>query len=308
MRFEILIRRITMYDAIIIGAGMAGMTAGIYAKRRELKTLIIASELGGQMAKNLDIENWPGEDHISGAELAQKMQKQLQKFAAEFKFEFVTKIVQNNNRFTVKTSSNSYNAKSIILAFGKTPRKLGIPGEDKFIGKGISYCVTCDGPIFRGKDVAIIGGGNSALDAALVMSKIATKVYLIHRSAEFRADELIIDKVKKSENIEIITSANVIEAIGDQTLQQIKLDNSKTLDISAMFVEIGSIVDDTIVHDLVKTDDKKQIITDDNQMTSIAGIFAAGDLSDSPYKQLVVAAGEGATAALSAYKFLQNNH
>jgi len=308
LRFEILIRRITMYDAIIIGAGMAGMTAGIYAKRRELKTLIIASELGGQMAKNLDIENWPGEDHISGAELAQKMQKQLQKFAAEFKFEFVTKIVQNNNRFTVKTSSNSYNAKSIILAFGKTPRKLGIPGEDKFIGKGISYCVTCDGPIFRGKDVAIIGGGNSALDAALVMSKIATKVYLIHRSAEFRADELIIDKVKKSENIEIITSANVIEAIGDQTLQQIKLDNSKTLDISAMFVEIGSIVDDTIVHDLVKTDDKKQIITDDNQMTSIAGIFAAGDLSDSPYKQLVVAAGEGATAALSAYKFLQNNH
>lgn len=297
-----------MYDVIIIGAGMAGMTAGIYATRRELKTLIIASELGGQMAKNLDIENWPGEDHISGATLAQKMQEQVKKFGAEFKYEFVTKIIQNSKTFKVKTSGNSYDTKSLILTFGKTPRKLDVPGEDKFIGKGISYCVTCDGPFFKGKNIAIIGGGNSALDAALIMSKISTKIYLIHRRDEFRAEELTIDKVKKTKNIEIITNANVIEAIGDQVLQKIKLDNNKTLDVSAMFVEIGSIVDDTVVHDLVKTDNRKQIITDTNQMTSVPGIFAAGDLSDSPYKQLVVAAGEGAIAALSAYKFIQNIH
>lgn len=297
-----------MYDVIIIGGGMAGMTAAIYTTRRELKTLIIASELGGQMAKNLDIENWPGEDHISGADLAQKMQKQVQKFGAEFKYEFVKSVTKSNEHFEVKTASNAYEAKTIILAFGKTPRKLRVPGEDKFIGKGISYCVTCDGPFFKGKDVAIIGGGNSALDAALVMSKIATKVYLIHRRDEFRAEELIVDKVKKTENIEIITPANITEAIGDQVLQQIKIDNGKTLDVSAMFIEVGAIVDDTVVHDLVKTDDRKQIITDDNQMTSIPGIFAAGDLSDSPQKQLVVAAGEGAIAALSAYKLIQDHY
>jgi len=296
-----------MYDTIIVGAGMAGMTAGIYTTRRELKTLIIASELGGQMAKNLDIENWPGEDHISGADLATKMQKQVKKFGAEFKFEFVKDIIQKDKIFEIKTSSNSYTTKTVILSFGKTPRKLGVPGEDKLIGKGISYCVTCDGPFFKGKDIAIIGGGNSAVDAALVMSKIATKVYLIHRRDEFRAEELVIDKVKKTENIEIITPANVVEAIGDQTLEQIKLDNGKALNVSAMFVEIGAIVDDTIVHNLVKTDDKKQLTTDNNQMTSIPGIFAAGDLSDSPFKQLVVAAGEGSIAALSAYNFIQKN-
>ena len=296
-----------MYDTIIVGAGMAGMTAGIYTTRRELKTLIIASELGGQMAKNLDIENWPGEDHISGADLAKKMQNQVKKFGAEFKFEFVKDIIQKDKIFEIKTSSNSYTTKTVILSFGKTPRKLGVPGEDKLIGKGISYCVTCDGPFFKGKDIAIIGGGNSAVDAALVMSKIATKVYLIHRRDEFRAEELVIDKVKKTENIEIITPANVVEAIGDQTLEQIKLDNGKALNVSAMFVEVGAIVDDTIVHNLVKTDDKKQLTTDNNQMTSIPGIFAAGDLSDSPFKQLVVAAGEGSIAALSAYNFIQKN-
>lgn len=296
-----------MYDVIIIGGGMAGMTAAIYTTRRELKTLIIASELGGQMAKNLDIENWPGEDHISGADLAQKMQKQVQKFGAEFKYEFVKSVTKSNEHFEVKTSSNAYEAKTIILAFGKTPRKLRVPGEDQFIGKGISYCVTCDGPFFKGKDVAIIGGGNSALDASLVMSKIATKVYLIHRRNEFRAEELTIDKVKKTSNIEIITPANVVEAKGDQVLQQIKIDNGKTLDVSAMFIEVGAIVDDTIVHNLVKTDNRKQIITNNNQMTSIPGIFAAGDLSDSPQKQLVVAAGEGAIAALSVHKYIQDN-
>lgn len=297
-----------MYDVIIIGSGMAGMTAGIYATRRELKTLIVASELGGQMAKNLDIENWPGEDHISGAILAQKMQKQVQKFGAEFKYEFVKNVVQSDKIFDVKTSSNSFQAKTVILAFGKTPRKLGVPGEDKFIGKGISYCVTCDGPFFKGKDVAIVGGGNSALDATLVMSKIATKVYLIHRRNEFRAEELTIDKVKNTANIEVITPANVIHALGQDKLEQIKLDNGRTLDVSAMFIEVGAVVDDSIVHKLVKTDDKKQIITDVNQMTSIPGIFAAGDLSDSPYKQLVVAAGEGAIAALSAHKYIQDHY
>lgn len=294
-----------MYDVIIIGAGMAGMTAAIYTTRRELKTLIIASELGGQMAKNLDVENWPGADHISGAELAQKMQSQVQKFGAEFRYEFVKDVKPHDKKFEIKTTSNAYEAKTVILAFGKTPRKLEIPNEDKLIGRGISYCVTCDGPFFKNKDIAIVGGGNSALDAALAMSKIASKVYLIHRRNEFRAEELTIDKIKKNSKIEILTPVNVTEAVGEEKLEKVKLDSGKEIAISALFVEIGSIVDDTIVHNLVKTDKAKQIITNSKKATSVPGIFAAGDLTDCPYKQLVVAAGEGAIAALSAYNYVE---
>lgn len=296
-----------MYDVIIIGAGIAGMTAAIYTTRRELKTLIVASELGGQMAKNLDIENWPGEDHISGAILAQKIQKQVVKFGAEFKYEFATKIEKNNQQFEVKTASNSYRANAVILAYGKTPRKLNVKGEDKFIGKGVSYCVTCDGPIFRGKPVAIVGGGNSALDAALFMSKISPKVYLIHRRDEFRADELVVDKVKNNKKVEMVLNDQIAEISGQDKVEKIKLNSGKEISIEGLFIEVGSEVNDSLTKNLVKIDNNKQVIVDQNQATSIPGIFAAGDLTNTPYQQLTIAAGEGATAALSAYYFIESN-
>lgn len=296
-----------MYDLIIIGGGIAGMTAAIYATRRELKTLIIAADFGGQMAKNPDIENWPGESHINGSSLSLNIQKQLQKFGAESKFEFVNKIKSNKKIFEVKTLKSTYKAKTIILAFGKTPRKLEITGEDKLIGRGISYCVTCDGPFFRNKDVAIIGGGNSAVDAALMMSKIAKKVYLIHRRERFRAEEHVLNKLKRAKNAEIMLNTRLSEAIGNGKLTGIKLNDGKKIVLDGLIIEIGYIVDNSIVKNIVKTDQNKQIIVDQNQMTSKPGIFAAGDLTNTPFQQLVIAAGEGATAALSAYNFIQKN-
>ncbi len=294
-----------MYDVVIIGAGMSGMTAAIYTTRRELKTLVIASELGGQMAKNAEIENWPGEEHLNGAQLAQKIQKQAQKFGAEFKFEFVKKITAQKDCFDIKTAFNRYRTKTVILAFGKTPRKIGVVGEDKLIGKGVSYCVTCDGPFFRGKDVAVVGGGNSALDAALLLSKISPKVYLIHRREQFTAEALAVDKVKQALNITMILGANVLEIIGEDKVEKIKLDTGKVTNVLGLFIEIGSEVDDSLTKNLVKIDENKQVIVDQNQMTSVPGIFAAGDLTNTPYKQLVIAAGEGAKAALSAYHFIE---
>lgn len=297
-----------MYDVIIIGGGIAGMTAAIYTVRRELKTLLIAADIGGQMAKNLDIENWPGEIHINGASLSLNIQKQAQNFGTEFKFEFVNKIQSNKNIFEIKTSKSTYKTKTIILAFGKTPRKLEIPGEEDLIGRGISYCVTCDGPFFRNKNVAVVGGGSSAVDAALMMSKISKKVYLIHRRDQFRAEEHLLNKVKKAANVEIMLNTTLSEAIGKDKLTGINLNNGKKIELDGLFIEIGYIVDNTLVKNLVNVDQKNQIVVDQNQMTSKPGIFAAGDLTNTPFQQLVIAAGEGATAALSAYNYIQKNH
>ncbi|MFA4872305.1 MAG: FAD-dependent oxidoreductase, partial [Patescibacteria group bacterium] len=198
-----------MYDVIIIGGGMAGMTAAIYSTRRQLKTLVIAADKGGQMAKNSEIENWPGGEKVNGADLSQKMFNQTKKFGAEFKLEFVKKINFGGKKFEIETVNAKYQSKTLILAFGMTPKRLDIPGEDELVGRGISYCVTCDGPFFRQKDIAIVGGGNSAVDAALMMSKIAKKVYLIHRREQFRAEEYILDKVKSAANVEMILNTTV---------------------------------------------------------------------------------------------------
>lgn len=297
-----------MYDVIIVGGGIAGMTSAIYATRRELKTLLIATDIGGQMAKNTDIENWPGEAHLNGAILSLNIQKQAKKFGTDFKNESVNEIKSNKKLFTIKTFKSSYQSKTIILAFGKTPRKLNIPGEEKLIGRGISYCVTCDGPFFRNKIVAVVGGGNSAIDATLMMSKIAKKVYLIHRRDQFRAEEYVLNKVKKTSNIEILPNTSLSEAIGTDKLNSVKLNNGSLIKLDGLLIEIGYLVDNTLVKDMVKVDKKNQIIVDQNQMTSFPGIFSAGDLTNTPFQQLVIAAGEGATAALSAYNYIQKNY
>lgn len=294
-----------MYDVIIIGGGIAGMTAAIYSTRRELKTLLIAAEIGGQMAKNPDIENWPGEPHANGVTLSQNMQKQAHNFGAEFKLDFVKTIRVKKKLFEIKTSKSTYQSKTIILAFGKTPRKIDVKGEDNLIGRGISYCVTCDGPLFRNKTVAVVGGGNSAVDAALMMQKIAKKVFLIHRRDQFRAEKYIMDKVKKAKNTEIIVNTTVSEIKGKDKLESVILTNGKNILLDGLFIEIGYIVDNTLVKKLVKTDQKNQIVVDKNMMTSKPGIFAAGDLTNTPFQQLVIAAGEGSTAALSAYNYIQ---
>jgi len=295
------------YDVVIVGGGPAGITAAIYTARRLLSTLVITKEVGGQVVKTPDIENYPGFDLISGPELAQKFISQAKKFGAEIIYEEVVHLDEKNNQFVVKTHKNTYHGKSLILAFGKVPRKLDIPGEKEFKGKGVSYCATCDAPFFKNKVVAVNGGGNSAFDAALLLSKTAKKVYLIHRRNEFRAEETLIKKVMKTKNVEVITSATVEKINGDVTVKSIDIrqySKHRNIPLDGIFIEIGYIVEDGLIKEFVEMDEMNQIKVKRDHSTSREGVFAAGDLTNSYYKQIVISAGEGAIAALSAAKYL----
>jgi thioredoxin reductase (NADPH) len=304
------------FDVIIVGGASAGLTAGIYASRRKLKTIIITKDIGGQTAPNPHVENYPGFKGISGLKLMQRFEKQVRSFGVKIVFEEMKQIEEKEGRFLIKTCSNQYLTKSLILAFGKTPRNLNVPGEREFQGKGISYCATCDMPIFRDKTVAVIGGGNSALDAAIYGSSIAKKVYLIHRRDEFRGFETAVEEAKKKNNIEFVLDSVVIEFKGDKFLRSTAIKNVKTnemkeLEIDGAFIEIGSEVKTDFVKHLVKLDENGHVVINNRCETFYPdkneirpGIFAAGDLTNTPFKQIVISAGEGAKAALQAYNYL----
>lgn len=299
----------TIYDVIIIGGGPAGITAAIYTSRQLLKTLVITREVGGQVVKTPDIENYPGFDLVSGPELANKFINQAKKFGSEIIFDEVTKIEEKENKFQVFGQKDTYQSHSLILAFGKVPRRLNIPGEKEFKGKGVSYCATCDAPFFKGKTVVVNGGGNSAFDAVLLLSKIAQKVYLIHRRDEFTAEEIRVKKINSLKNVEIITKATVSEIKGTTNVEAVvySKDNKKAeLKADGVFVEIGYIVEDGLIRNFVDMDEKNQIIVKKDHSTSRPGVFAAGDLTNSYYKQIVISAGEGAIAAISVAKYLDN--
>jgi len=295
-----------MYDVAIVGGGIAGLTSAIYATRRELKTVVISLSPGGQMATTPDIENWPGEEKINGAELSMKVQKQARKFGAEIKMGTVSHVAKIDGGFEISFAKDSVRAKSLILAYGKSPRKLDLENEKEFEGRGISYCVNCDGQFFKDKAVAIVGGGNSALEAAVTMSEIGNKVYLIHRRDEFRGEKILIDKVKGLENVELVLNDEVTKIEGNEKLEKVVTKSGKELKISGLFVEIGYVADSSIIEDLVDIDNKNLIKVNANQETSENGVFAAGDITDQPYQQLVIASGQGAVAALSAFKYLQS--
>jgi thioredoxin-disulfide reductase len=298
-----------MYDVIIVGAGPAGLTAGIYASRRGLNTLILAKNLGGEAINIARIENYPGIKEIAGVRLIQSMEEQVRSFGVEIVYEEVVKIIPKEKSFLVKTIEKEYEAKAIILAFGKTPRSLNVPGEKELTGRGISYCATCDAPFFRGKTVAAIGGGNSALDAALLLSGIVKKVYIIHRRDEFRGFESFVDELKKKNNVEFVLNSIVVEFKGDKILKSVTIEDvntkkKKELVIDGGFIEIGSEVKTDFIKDLVKLDEYNQIVINNNSETSHPGIFAAGDVTSTPFKQIVVAAGAGAKAGLNVYNYI----
>jgi thioredoxin reductase (NADPH) len=304
------------YDVIIIGGGPAGLTAGIYAARRNLKTLIITMMVGGQVLLSEKICNYPGFLSVSGMNFIKKVQKQAERAGAEIILDEVKEILPQGKEYLVKTPTKEFLAKAVILAFGKKPRKLNVPGEEKFIGKGVSYCATCDAPLYKDKIVAVVGGGNSALDAALLLSKYAKKVYLIHRRDEFRGFESFVDEVKKKKNVEFLLSSVVVEIKGENLVKSILVKNLKTeemkeIDVDGIFIEIGYDVDPSLVKDLVKLDEHNQIVVNQKCQTFYPdrdeirpGIFAAGDATDNIFKQIVVAAGEGAKAALAAYNYI----
>lgn len=304
------INPIEYFDVIIIGAGAAGLTAGIYTSRRALKTLIISKDVGGQAALTTEIENYPGVGLVDGFDLMNRFLADAKKFGAVMKSEEARKIEKENEDFIITTNSNQYKAAAIILAFGLTPRDLGVPGEEELKGRGVSYCATCDGPLFKEKNVAVIGGGNSALDAAEYISRLAKKVFLIHRRDKFRGDEILVDRVKNISNIEIMYNTNIASIKGVNKVEAVELvdiDNKpiKSLAVDGLFVEIGHVAKTEWVGELVEFDDHKQIKTNKNCETKTAGIFAAGDVTDIAYKQIIISGGEGAKAALQAYKYLQ---
>lgn len=298
-----------MYDIIIVGAGPAGLTAAIYLARKRMKILVLTEEFGGQTAKAANVENYPGIDKIHGSDLIDRMHKQIDELNAECDITKVENITQEDGNFKVKTSGGTYEAKAVIITSGKTPRPLNVPGEKEYLGKGVGYCVTCDGPLFKDKDVAIIGGGNSALDSALEMEKYASKVYLVNLNPEFQGDEIRVLKIKKSAKVEMLTEAKTTEFKGGQFLeallyQDVKSGENKEIKVSGAFVEIGWAPATECIQDLVELNPLKEIVIDRGNKTKTPGIFAAGDVTDVMEKQIIIAAGEGAKAALNAWKYV----
>jgi thioredoxin-disulfide reductase len=298
-----------IYDVIIVGAGAAGLTAALYASRRQLKTLVLTKDLGGQTSTTMDIENYPGVDFSTGPDLMNEFAKQAKKFGTEIELSGVTKIQKRAERdFLVTTDKEEYTAKAIVLSVGKHHRELGVNGEEEFKNKGVVYCATCDAPLFADKVVAVIGGGSAAFDAALLLTKIASKIYLIHRRDSFRAEEILVAQAKVSDKIEFVLNAEVEKISGGNFVESISvktLEGSKTLAVEGIFVEVGSEVNSQFIKDVVELNEAQEIIIDYVNQTTTTGIFAAGDATTVPFKQTVISAGEGAKAALAAYNYIQ---
>jgi thioredoxin-disulfide reductase len=304
----------TTYDVLIIGGACAGLAAGTYAARRAMKSLILTKDIGGQIATTPTVENYPGIDFITGPDLGNDMMKQALKWGAEVVYDEVHKIEKLGEKsFQVTGDKGVYHSQSIILAYGKTPRSLDVPGEKQYAGRGVSYCVTCDAPLYKNRTVVVVGGGNSAMEGALILAKICAKVYLVHRRDEFRGEAVLLEQINNEPKIEKVLSSASQEVLGDgQYVTALRVESvtdpaqTRDLEVHGIFVEIGFIVNSALIKDIVELDRLNQVITNKRMETSTPGIFAAGDITDSPYKQAVISAGEGAAAALTAYSYLND--
>lgn len=296
-----------IYDLVIIGAGPAGITAAVYAARKKMDSLVITKDIGGQASLSGDIQNYTGYQFITGPELAIKFEEHMRKFNFEIKEnEEVKELISKKSTFLVKTDKDNYQAKTIIVASGKRSRELGVTGEREFKNKGLTYCATCDGPLFAGRDVAVIGGGNSALDAALQLIKIANKIYVINITDNLTGDGIMQEKIRADKKVFIFNNSRVKEILGDSFVQAIKIEEDKeekVLDVQGIFVEIGLIPNSDFASYLEKNE-RKEIIVNQRNETNIPGIFAAGDVTNVPEKQIIIAAGEGAKAVLSTFRYL----
>ena len=299
-----------MYDIIIIGAGPAGLTAAIYARRASKTVLVLeANVYGGQIVNTPDIENYPVADHISGFDFAMKIYSQASGLGAEIKLEKALEI-QNGEIKTVKTPRGEYQAKAVIIATGSQNRKLGVEGEDKLIGRGISYCATCDGAFFKNKKVAVVGGGNTALEDALYLADVAETVYLIHRRDSFRAEASTVEKLKEKPNVEFVYNSVVKKLIADKRLTAVEVENKQgetaTLEVSGLFVAVGRIPESEAFNTLADTDSAGYFASSEDCKTKTDGIFVAGDVRSKEVRQLVTATADGAVAATEAVKYLNS--
>ena len=309
-----------MYDLIIIGGGPAGIAAAIYSARKKLNMLIITDSFGGQSIVSDDIQNWIGERHISGVDLAQKLEDHIRAYEDDIDIEVGKRVrsvevindKDNQSRsFEVETEKEKiYKSKAIILAVGGRRRKLKVPGEKKFEGKGVTYCSICDAPLLRDKAVVLIGGGNAGVEAVVDLLPYAEKIYLLEVDNKLRADQTTQEKIKREDKVEIILNANTKKITGeimvDGLIYEDENEKEQKLAVQGVFVEIGSVPSSEIVRDLVEVDKYGQVKTDSKHTTtSQPGIFAAGDVTDDPYKQNNIAVGDGVKAALAAFKYLQ---
>ncbi len=300
-----------MHDVIVVGGASAGLAAALYTSRQGLKTLVITKDIGGQALLTDRIENYPAFEQIGGLDLMTKFEAQAKLYGTEFAYDEVTKIVgEEPTCFLVKTYSAEYRACAVILAFGKTPRDLGVPGEQELKGKGVSYCAVCDGPFFKDKTVAVFGAGDTALDAAVYLKNLASKLYVIHRTDKMVADEDTLNILRGSPKVEFVGNSRIKAVKGAGKLASIAIEdvntkNERELAADGLFVEMGYTAKTDFVKDLVQLNGMKEIVIDKMGQTSHPGIFAAGDITDTPYKQAIISAGQGAVAALSAYNYLQ---
>lgn len=295
------------YELIIVGAGPAGITAGVYAARKRMYVLIITGDIGGQTSLSWDIENYLGYQFITGPELVEKFKEHLDQFEVKVKEdEKVTTIEKAGDIINIKTDKGDYTAKTAIIASGRRPRKLGVQGEDDFKNKGITYCATCDAPLFAGMDVAVIGGGNAGLDATLQLIKIAKRIYLIEAESQLSADRIMIQKAQESGKVSVYTDTKVKRIYGEQLVQGMEIvggEKEEDIPVGGIFVEIGSVPASEFIMGVEKNE-RGEIIVNCSCETNVPGIFAAGDVTDVFAKQIIVACGEGAKAAIAAFDYL----
>ena len=299
------------HDVIIIGAGPAGYTAGIYCSRARHDTILISGLLpGGQLMNTTDVENYPGFDEgIMGPDLMQIMRKQTENMGTKIIDDVVTNVDFSQNTFKVSTASTNFEAKTVIVCTGATPRKIGIEGEQTFAGKGVSYCATCDGAFFRDQELAVVGGGDSCLEEATFLTKFASKVHIIHRREEFRASKIMQERALNYEKITVHWNSTVSDIKGDQKVQQVILKDTKTgeeasMGMAGVFVAIGHEPNTELFKDKLELDENGYIVLSNNTQTSVDGVFSAGDVHDHRYRQAVTAAGYGCMAAIDVDKYL----
>ncbi len=300
-----------IYDVAILGAGPGGMTAAIYARRAGLEVIVIEKEkVGGALLATYEIANYTGFEKITGKELADRMFNHTKTLNTEYAYDEVKKVIVEGDVKVVECYKQTFKARTLILGFGASVRKLNLDNERKFVGRGISYCATCDGKLFEGKTVAIVGGGNTALEDCFFLSNLAKKVYLIHRREEFRGDAILSKQVKEKANIELVLNSAISKLIGDEQLKQIEVTNKvtgeiKPIDIDGLFVCIGRGPDTEMIDGDLKLSENGYIITDDCMRTNFDGVFAIGDIRNTPLRQIVTACSDGAIAATKAFEYIK---
>ncbi|WP_273322430.1 thioredoxin-disulfide reductase [Vallitalea guaymasensis] len=304
-----------IYDLIIIGSGPAGMAAAIYAQRAMLKTMVLEKDVpGGQVINTYEVDNYPGIPDITGFELSTKMREHAEKLGIEIKSEEVVDLLLDQTVKVVKTTGNEYQSKAIIMATGARWKKLGVKGEKELTGRGVSYCATCDGAFFRNMEVAVVGGGDVAVEDAIFLARMCKKVYLIHRRDELRAVKILQDSLLKhdEDKIKILWNTELKEVIGKDQVEKISIINNKTkeesiLDIDGLFIGIGTDPNSQLIQDKVNCDEKGYVLTDDSCQTSVKGVYAAGDIRQKILRQIITAAADGATSVYAAERYILEN-